>query len=127
MMKEFLTRARFFFFRRSPAELDEELQFHLEQATEFNLAAGMDPEEARRQARVQFGGRRGRPRAEPRTETRVVVGHLNAGCPLCSARLSPQPCVCTYCDRHAGIGHRRHYCSLQRRGSDSFPQPALRA
>ena len=29
MMKEFLTRARFFFFRRSPAELDEELQFHL--------------------------------------------------------------------------------------------------
>ncbi|MEA2260819.1 MAG: putative transport system permease protein [Acidobacteriaceae bacterium] len=55
MMHEFLTRARFFFFRRNPAELDEELQFHLQQATEFNLAAGMDPEEARRQARVQFG------------------------------------------------------------------------
>jgi putative ABC transport system permease protein len=55
MMKEFLTRVRFFFFRRSPAELDEELQFHLEQATEFNLAAGMDPEEARRQARIEFG------------------------------------------------------------------------
>ncbi len=31
------------------------MQFHLEQATEFNLAAGMDPEEARRQARIQFG------------------------------------------------------------------------
>ena len=55
MMREFLTRARFFFARRSPAELDEELQFHLEQATEFNLAAGMNPEEARRQARIQFG------------------------------------------------------------------------
>lgn len=55
MMKEFLTRVRFFFFRRSPAGLDEELQFHLEQATEFNLAAGMDPEEARRQARIEFG------------------------------------------------------------------------
>jgi putative ABC transport system permease protein len=54
-MKEFLTRVRFFFLRRSPAELDEELQFHLEQATEFNLAAGIDPEEARRQARIQFG------------------------------------------------------------------------
>ena len=54
-MREFLTRARFFFFRRKAAELDEELQFHLEQATEFNLAAGMDPEEARRQARIQFG------------------------------------------------------------------------
>ncbi len=55
MMKEFLTRVRFFFFRRSSTELDEELQFHLAQATEFNLAAGMDPEEARRQARIQFG------------------------------------------------------------------------
>jgi putative ABC transport system permease protein len=56
MMKESLTRVRFFFLRRKPAELEDELQFHLEQATEFNLAAGMDPEEARRQARVQFGG-----------------------------------------------------------------------
>jgi putative ABC transport system permease protein len=54
-MKEFLTRVRFFLLRRSSAELDEELQFHLQQATEFNLAAGMDPEEARRQARIQFG------------------------------------------------------------------------
>ena len=26
MMREFLTRARFFLFRRSPAELDEELR-----------------------------------------------------------------------------------------------------
>jgi predicted permease len=56
MMNEFFTRARFFFFRRRPAELDEELQFHLEQATESNIAAGMTPEEARRRARVQFGG-----------------------------------------------------------------------
>jgi putative ABC transport system permease protein len=55
MMKEFLTRVRFFFFRRKPAELEEEFQSHLEQATEFNLTAGMDPEEARRQARIQFG------------------------------------------------------------------------
>jgi predicted permease len=55
MMQELLTRVRFFFVRRRRSELDEELQFHLQQATEFNLAAGMDPEEARRQARVQFG------------------------------------------------------------------------
>ena len=57
MMREFLTRVRFFFFRRKPAELEDELQFHLEQATESNNAAGMTPEEARRQARVQFGER----------------------------------------------------------------------
>jgi putative ABC transport system permease protein len=55
MMREFLTRVRFFLFSRKPAELEDELQFHLERATEFNLAAGMDPEEARRQARIQFG------------------------------------------------------------------------
>jgi putative ABC transport system permease protein len=56
MIKEFLTRAHFLFFRRQPAELNEELQFHLEQATAANIAAGMAPEEARREALVQFGG-----------------------------------------------------------------------
>jgi predicted permease len=56
MMNELLTRVRFFFSRRRPAELDEELQFHVEQATQANLAAGMTPHEARRQALVEFGG-----------------------------------------------------------------------
>ncbi|CAA9307246.1 MAG: hypothetical protein AVDCRST_MAG68-955 [uncultured Gemmatimonadetes bacterium] len=37
-------------------ELDEELAFHLEMATRENLRAGMSPAEARRQARLQFGG-----------------------------------------------------------------------
>jgi putative ABC transport system permease protein len=56
MMKEFLTRMRFLFSPPRQGELDEELQFHLEQATESYIAAGMTPEEARRQARVLFGG-----------------------------------------------------------------------
>ena len=56
MMKEFFTRARFFFFPRRAAEVDEELRFHLEQATAANIAAGMSPEDAHRQARVLFGG-----------------------------------------------------------------------
>ena len=55
-MSEFLTRLRFFFRRKPSGELDEELQFHLEQATQANIAAGMTPEEARRQARIDFGG-----------------------------------------------------------------------
>ena len=37
-------------------ELDEELAFHLEMETEKNLRAGMNPEEARRQAAIKFGG-----------------------------------------------------------------------
>ena len=56
MMSELFTRMRFFFFRRKQGQLDEELQFHLEQATESNIAAGMTPAEARRHARVLFGG-----------------------------------------------------------------------
>ncbi|MDR3774731.1 MAG: ABC transporter permease [Terracidiphilus sp.] len=56
MMKEWLTRLRFMLFRRKPQELDEELRFHVEQATEARIAAGMTPEEARRQALIEFGG-----------------------------------------------------------------------
>jgi hypothetical protein len=37
------------------AELDEELQFHVEARTRDNIAAGMTPDEARRQARIAFG------------------------------------------------------------------------
>ena len=55
-MKEFLTRLRFLFLRRPQSELDDELRFHLEQATEVRVAAGMTPEEARRHALIEFGG-----------------------------------------------------------------------
>ncbi|HEX8362329.1 MAG TPA: ABC transporter permease [Longimicrobium sp.] len=37
-------------------ELDEELAFHLEMATRNHLRAGMSPAEARRQAKLEFGG-----------------------------------------------------------------------
>ena len=36
-------------------DLDEELRYHVEQQTELNSAAGCLPEEARRQALLQFG------------------------------------------------------------------------
>jgi len=38
------------------AELNEELQFHLEMQTRKNLAHGLAPQAARREARLQFGG-----------------------------------------------------------------------
>jgi len=46
------------FFRRKLAEkhLDSELRFHLEQRVADLVAGGMAPEEARRQARLEFGG-----------------------------------------------------------------------
>ncbi|HET9743122.1 MAG TPA: ABC transporter permease [Terriglobales bacterium] len=43
--------------RRLNREFDRELGFHFEELVEANLAKGMAPEEARRQASVDFGGR----------------------------------------------------------------------
>src|SRR5687768_8443453 len=44
--------------RRNQLEdgLDEEIRFHVEQQTGKNVAAGMTPGEARRQALIRFGG-----------------------------------------------------------------------
>jgi hypothetical protein len=45
------------FVRRGELEsgLDEEIRFHIDGQTQKNLQAGMSPEEARRQALIQFG------------------------------------------------------------------------
>jgi len=43
--------------RALDAQLDSELRFHIEKLTNDNIAAGMTPEEARRQAVMEFGGR----------------------------------------------------------------------
>jgi putative ABC transport system permease protein len=48
--------AALFFRSRQDAELDEELRFHLEQEAALLRDAGLDPEEARRQARQRLGG-----------------------------------------------------------------------
>lgn len=55
MLKEWLTWLRFLIDRKPSGEIDEEMQFHLEQQTDANLAAGMTPAEARRQAVLSFG------------------------------------------------------------------------
>jgi putative ABC transport system permease protein len=55
MLHELLTRIRFLLRRKPRLEVDEELRFHLEQQIEANIAAGMSPEEARRQAAIAFG------------------------------------------------------------------------
>jgi predicted permease len=44
------------FSRKMDEELDEELRFHLEMQARKNLAAGLPESDARRQARLQFGG-----------------------------------------------------------------------
>jgi putative ABC transport system permease protein len=56
MLKEWLTRLRFLMVSKPHSEVDEELKFHLEQQIQANLAAGMTPQEAHRQAMIAFGG-----------------------------------------------------------------------
>ena len=43
--------------RAGEGQLDSELRFHIEELVRANLAAGMEPGEARRQAMLDFGGR----------------------------------------------------------------------
>ena len=57
MVREFWSRMRFFFAGKQRAEVDDEIAFHLERQVEANLAAGMSPDEARRQAGIALGGR----------------------------------------------------------------------
>src|SRR5580693_4799186 len=40
----------------SDAQMNSELRFHVDELTDENIAAGMSPEEARRQAILEFGG-----------------------------------------------------------------------
>src|ERR1700751_4497107 len=45
------------FFRKAGDPIDREIAFHIAEQTEANIARGMSPEAARRQALVDFGGR----------------------------------------------------------------------
>lgn len=56
MIRESLTRIRFLLFRKKRGEVEEEIQFHLEQSIAAKIATGMPAAEARRQALVEFGG-----------------------------------------------------------------------
>jgi macrolide transport system ATP-binding/permease protein len=56
MLIEWLTRLRFLLSPKPNRELDDELQFHIEQQTQDYIATGMTPQEARRKALVAFGG-----------------------------------------------------------------------
>jgi putative ABC transport system permease protein len=55
-LTESFVRLRFLIFRKAPGDLDAELAFHLEEQARANVATGMSAAEARRQARIAFGG-----------------------------------------------------------------------
>ena len=42
--------------KRKDDDFDREIDFHIEELTKANVAGGMNPTEARRQALIEFGG-----------------------------------------------------------------------
>ncbi len=55
-------------------ELGDEVQFHIDMQTEENLRAGMPPGEARRQARLKFGGVEGHKEESRRVKGMELMG-----------------------------------------------------
>src|SRR5215510_7232836 len=51
-----MTWRRLWFRKKMEEELEKELRFHLDQQTADFIAEGLDPEEARRRARLTLGG-----------------------------------------------------------------------
>ncbi len=88
--------------RALDAQLDSELRFHIEKLTNDNIAAGMTPEEAGRQAVMEFGGRE-QIKEELRDVYRVRVGD--------------------WCEQRGILGHRRDSAATiafpQRRPTDA--------
>ena len=64
--------ANLFRFSRVDREIDAELKAHIEMRIEDNLAAGMSPEEARRDAQLRFGN------TTVMRERTTAAGHLTA-------------------------------------------------
>src|SRR5438034_10094984 len=57
MLNDLLFRLRSLFRRKSvEAELDQELRFHFEQQVAKFIQSGLPPQEAKRRARLDFGG-----------------------------------------------------------------------
>lgn len=56
MIGRFITWLRYLMAPKKRDELDDELKFHIELSTRARIAEGLSPEEARRQALIEFGG-----------------------------------------------------------------------
>ena len=77
-------------FRHSEIDRDinAELQAHIDLRMDANIAAGMSPEEARRQALVQFGNRHGDERTCHRRGRCPGAEWRVARCSLCRAAVA---------------------------------------
>jgi predicted permease len=76
-MREFVDRLSAFLKRsKHERELDAEMKAHLAFAVDENIAAGMDPAEARRRAMIRFGGVEAAKELHRETRSFIVLEHL---------------------------------------------------
>ena len=96
---------RFMHRRRKDEDLAEEIESHLAHQQDHNVARGLPPQEARRQARVRFGN----PRAPRERVWRYAVAPLidDAWRDLCFAMRSLAQRACFH--RHRPSRHRRRH------------------
>jgi len=96
-------------FQKRPlaAQLDSELRFHIEELTKANIAAGLTPDEARRRAILEFGGKE-QIKEELRDVYRVAVIEAALANLSFAIRFAVQITV-VLADSHfdAGVGHWR--------------------
>jgi hypothetical protein len=115
MLSDLRYRLRAFFFRRAvEAEMNDELQLHMERAVEKYWRAGLPPQEAARRARLDFGGsQQVHEECRDARGTRWLEDSLqDLRYALRAYRRSPIFAAVAIC--FAGARHRRQHCHLQR-------------
>ena len=119
------------FLRRASSResnLDDELRFHLDHQTRKNLATGMPPDEARRQALIRFGGLES-VRESTRDELRPpllegLLRDLRLWRPVTSPLARLHDCR-QFHSRSGNWGERCRIQRCERRGDQASPVPSF--
>jgi hypothetical protein len=98
---------------RKDRELTEEIEAYLELLVEQKIIEGLDPEEARRAALIELGGKE-QIKEQVREARGTSVGNVVAGYALRSAVARSQSGFYRRGRAHIGVGHRREHGDIQR-------------
>ena len=110
-------------------EIDAEIKSHIEMRIADNVASGMSPEEARRDALIRFGNRTTMRERVTEEDAGMVWDCLGPRSDLRGASVAPDAGLHHHRARHPDSGHRRQRRGVQRAertGSATARCPAIR-